>query len=740
MAAKSKSLFKSVNYKPKDGGQLFTALSGELAGVTNYVEKQDWRRDLDVEVRREGHEYFNPGSSSSAGEAFPGDTSAINLVHMTRRPNGDSALIVGTESALYRYTKLDDATYVESTYLSASDYFVNTNPNWIKIGSGFTNKANGAKRWQAVNLNGYTVFNNGYDLPVVYRGEDHLAVPIYELREAGISTVGCIASYNGILMLGDITEISDMEHWKKITLPSVVTSTAIALLIGSSTDYTSNGIAVTALPMDLKSGDVITFEGGGIFTLSANANMTATTIHGTLTEATIQVDEEGMTPERGTYGKVLTSTARNHARLIWSQINNPKKFAASNTGSITAESTLLTLDYEAKSYNKGDQITVIGAGTSGGNFTARIAWISGAKLYLHEPAITTVASALVSQTAEASSIIGYEDIEDDGSGIVNMAPLQNSLAIYKDTSIFIAEYTGSVTAPFKFRLIKVPDSKTLYYKNTLISVKESIHIYAGRDNFYAFDLSTRGPKELIPGQAVKDLFYDVADITKTDDVFAADNVLTNEVWIGLPASSVAHKSICLDYINNTISTTAVEIGAAASIKKPPSDKQNWFIMGTKNGVVLRYGLTNETQSTWSNKKSIYYRTDANPYSATQNTYNSTIKSGLANFGDAYNEKDLKGYVIQLASQQDNNATLNLKIHGYENPYDDATNLYDPSVSDTYYQITNPKGQNLVPVFFRQHLYQDEIMVNGTTNVRLAGRIFDVSKVKSSSEVRTPAIA
>jgi hypothetical protein len=32
------------------------------------------------------------------------------------------------------------------------------------------------------------------------------------------------------------------------------------------------------------------------------------------------------------------------------------------------------------------------------------------------------------------------------------------------------------------------------------------------------------------------------------------------------------------------------------------------------------------------------------------------------------------------------------------------------------------------------------MVNGTTNVRLAGRIFDVSKVKSSSEVRTPAIA
>ena len=93
-------------------------------------------------------------------------------------------------------------------------------------------------------------------------------------------------------------------------------------------------------------------------------------------------------------------------------------------------------------------------------------------------------------------------------------------------------------------------------------------------------------------------------------------------------------------------------------------------------------------------------------------------------------------MVQLASQQGDNATLNIKVYGYENPYDDATALTGSSA----YQITNPKGQNLIPVFFRQHLYQDEIMVNGTTNVRLAGRIFDVSKVKSSSKVRTPAIA
>ena len=35
-------------------------------------------------------------------------------------------------------------------------------------------------------------------------------------------------------------------------------------------------------------------------------------------------------------------------------------------------------------------------------------------------------------------------LETGSMWIINMAPIQNSLAIYKDISIFIAEYTGSV--------------------------------------------------------------------------------------------------------------------------------------------------------------------------------------------------------------------------------------------------------------------------------------------------------
>ena len=56
--------YKHITAKPTDGGQLFTALSHEFAGPANYVQKLDWRRDLDQEVRREGYDYFSPSGLS----------------------------------------------------------------------------------------------------------------------------------------------------------------------------------------------------------------------------------------------------------------------------------------------------------------------------------------------------------------------------------------------------------------------------------------------------------------------------------------------------------------------------------------------------------------------------------------------------------------------------------------------------------------------------------------------------
>jgi len=643
----AKARYTSVTAKPTDGGQLFTALSKEFAGPANYIQKLDWRRELDQEIRREGYDWFSPsGASDAEGNAFPASTE-INLVHMVRRPNGEVAIIVGTKTHLYRYQKSDDVTYVSGDYFD-SEYIDNTPDNWITIGSGYSSSGN---RWQAVNINGYAVFNNGVDLPVSYRVEHETVTPLYELRENGIASVDSMAVYNGILMLGNIDLVDDLNTW----------------MAGSSP-----------------------------------------------------------------YGVVTGNTTRYHTRIIWSQIREPLKWASPTPGSITEGSQTLTLKYPAKSYAIGDKITVTGAGTNGGNLSSTIAGItSNQTIFLSDAASTTVSELSVLQTGEIGSIIGYEDLEDDGSGVVNMAPLQNMIVIYKDTSIFVGQYTGNTNIPFKFRVIKIPSSQALYYKHTLVPLKNS-HVYIGRDSFYSFDLSSGGPKEVSALASIKDLFFSQSEITATNSVFAADNVLTNEIWFCF-SSLTDDNAICYDYRHETASTTNTDVSAAASVKKPPATNEDWFVMGTNVGGVIRYGLSNEDVSDWEEKRSIYWKRPSN-YSTTKVSYSSKLQGGLANFGDAYNEKDFRGYLLQLASQQEENATLTIKVYGYSNPYGTATTL----VSD--YQITAPSTRNLVPCFFRQHLFQDEIVATEQKNVRIAARTFDVGMVASASETRQPSLS
>jgi hypothetical protein len=78
---------------------------------------------------------------------------------------------------------------------------------WLVIGSGFT--TTNAHRWEAKNVGGYAIFNNGIDLPVSYHLNEFSVRPIHELREQGISFVGTIEEIAGILVCADIAEIVD---------------------------------------------------------------------------------------------------------------------------------------------------------------------------------------------------------------------------------------------------------------------------------------------------------------------------------------------------------------------------------------------------------------------------------------------------------------------------------------------------------------------------------------------------
>lgn len=422
-------------------------------------------------------------------------------------------------------------------------------------------------------------------------------------------------------------------------------------------------------------------------------------------------------------------------KVIWSNVDEPRSWAASVPGAIQAGSSIVALDYAVKSFEVGQEVLVIGAGVNGGNLTANVVYVAGGRvLTLDQPAVTSVTSATVQQSDVVGSIVGSAELQDDSSGIIRMMELQGTLVIYKDTSFFLGSYTGNVDQPFVFKMRKVPNSKTLYFRYTLISVGGFAHVYCGRNAFYRFDLTTQLPQEIEIGELCKDVFFNQAKLEDTNEIFSADNALTQEVFLVFP-SDTSDKMLTYDYLQNTFATSSLEITAGATVKRPEvglsiGETENWFVMGNAQGTILLYGKTEEDVSTWGNVTDITYRRFANPYSATKVGYDSVMASGMSDFGDSYDEKDVNEYVLLLSSHS-LNAIILVEFLGTRNTAEAATLLAS-------YTLVSPKTKNMIPVYFRQNYFQDRLTVSGYDNpVRLAKRIWSVSGIKSISFIRRP---
>lgn len=112
-ASKQKDRYRLFEVKPSVSGALVTRGSADNAGVFNYTVKRDFRRDLDIERRREGYDYFYPNTNLSiGGQPFPSQVQldslsyAAGTVTATRLQghyfqNGETILITGADDANY---------------------------------------------------------------------------------------------------------------------------------------------------------------------------------------------------------------------------------------------------------------------------------------------------------------------------------------------------------------------------------------------------------------------------------------------------------------------------------------------------------------------------------------------------------------------------------------------------------------------------------------------------------------
>lgn len=412
----------------------------------------------------------------------------------------------------------------------------------------------------------------------------------------------------------------------------------------------------------------------------------------------------------------------------WSGLNEPLRFAASVPCSISAGSRLLELEYQARSIEPGDELIVVGAGVAGGNLTASVVWVhpNHTTLYLDEAASTTVDSdtGLVARSDAAGSVAGSDDLQDDGSAIIKAMELSGVLVTYKDTAIFVTRYTGNAADPFSNeRIYKDDGMRALFYRNTLSKVGQKSHVYGGRDEFYEFNLVNREPVIFKPFVGAMDVFYDEADLADTNLIFAAQNMLTQEVFFCFP-SSTSDKALIYDVKWGTQRTTSAEYTAMATVKKPEAGaatgvQQDWCLMGLSNGSVMRYGRASIPQTEWGGREAVYSRDGSG--------YESRLKSGL--IGDRFFETTISEGMAELATQDyPTVTTFTYNLYGWRNAAE------QPPRTLVSKSITFPNQSPLVPMYFQAHYFQDEVVATGVNNpLRLIARSVTLDRVFSRGQ-------
>lgn len=663
---------KPIEIHPAQGGKLMTGVSAETAGAANWTIKRDWRRDLEVEMRAEGYDLFAP--NPAAPDQPPTNRQPITLIAMARRPNGQIAIVVGTQSTIWRYTGVSDIdwSYISSDYIS-SDYFAQQSGTWMQIGTGFS--TNG-RRWEAEENNGWLVLNNGVDLPVTYRVEDQSVVPMYELREQGVASVGTIVAFDGILLCMDVRIISDAALPGILNGPNpygLITDDTIidrfqsrvvwaqpnfprrfAAIIPCTVNFGSN-VVTLAYPAqslnELLAANPGTFQvailGAGV----NGSNITATVVAVQGNQLTI-----GSNAITTAAAQAQLNVQNAEAALVAAQqakLGTAATLVAAQASLVSAQAA------EASSPSAANAAAVASASAAVDDATTADTAAATA-ITNAQTALNAAQQALVTKTSlQAADMNGaiagqFSDLEGDGSAILKAKPLRQNVVIYKETGIFLGAYTGDVTNPFTFQEIQIPDGTALRHRDTLTLMPGAArfangyayggaaHVYAGRNAFYRFDLTNQVPLEMPEFQPCQDLFFKAA---KTGQVFAADNPITREVFFCFPFYSGPDKALRWDYRFGTLSTTALAISAACGIIRPepvvglaipaqlPGEigavvgeggataigeggeqvigeggeapggessppylpafdllREQWFVMGTPLGVLLRYGL------------------------------------------------------------------------------------------------------------------------------------------------------
>lgn len=718
------------------GGQLLTqpAFSLESVGDANWSIKINFRRSEDQEIRREGWVKFQPNAGDPAYQQYiwDGTQEIVRLAELVAG-NGTRVLVGASATTIKVFST---ATFT-----------------WNVIGTGYSPVG---LRWQAEAIGGYLVLNNAVDLPCYYLVGNAAVTPMYELRDVGVASVGRISQLNGFLFCLNLVSIDSnqlntfMTGYANYAVGPTVPENANFAWTGadSTTQYNiTTGTSVISVgkaaiqppptwwiilkKVDAASGSVVTLPPLSDQTIKlVNLNDTAL-VWSDGASYYAKNFPGGVIPPAMPYGRVPIDIVNTIPyRVTWSTPGTPSDWAPQYRCYQTSSSSNITLPFATLALHVGDLVAVVGGGLNGGTLGGQsnyptgvpITAINGNVITLAEPTDPSVAYpafVTVLRFKDIGTVVGYYDLQGDGSAIIGAEPLQGRLQIYKDGSIFAGTYIAVSGSPFSF-IEKYTGDNVPIYGDAIASLNGQSHVYPGYGGrFYIWDGITY-PTIHEPCDNARDMFF--GGLTNEAAVWVIDNPLTKELWFCRPGLVMA-----FDYVKNTVGEIDQEIDAAVFCTKP-GDTDKWMVLGIDQPAgsnIYTYALIQGQNpiTTWLR--------DGQPAVP-------RLASGLIQGGNQTDEKMLVEYTpVQSSASPDMQITIQVST-----TYNPSGNL-TPQFVDSYGNpspavLPDPAGNNYIPTAFQAIYFQDEMAVTDTRDLdcRISARILRFQDVKAGSVTRT----
>lgn len=444
----------------------------------------------------------------------------------------------------------------------------------------------------------------------------------------------------------------------------------------------------------------------------------------------------GVTP----YGLVPDAKCnRIRQRHIWSEYGQPRNWAPIYTVTLAAEGSVLTLPFPSHTFVANQtRVAVIGGGVNGGTLGGGagiedgvlVTAVAGTQLALERATSATITyprQVQVTRFADVSTVVGYADMTDDGSGIMKALTMRDTLVIYRETGIFIGRYTAVLDQPFAFKRI-YNGSNIPYFPDTVIDCQGEGHLFAGRSRFFFFD-GVDEPKVFPILDAARANFFATAFGSAGGtrySAFATHNLMTREVWFCTPQMTLAY-----DYEGKTCSEIDSGITAATMIVRPSTDDELWFVMAarctvgwTRYSMLARYGFTTSEAGI---SRSTHYRFESG--------VSAWMASGLWVLADVFNEKDVRSYVLHMSSSQAGNLgqpALSVVLEATDDASMPVGLLFT-------HEISEHQHRSLVSMAYRATFFRDTIHVTpacADMDIQIVGRTIEASICPSASVARS----